>query len=136
VVAEDCGRVINPMIVDGQVAGGVAQGIGAALYEEVVYDAAGQLLTASLADYVIPSASEIPAIQTIHLDSESPTSLGGFRGMGEGGTIGAPAAIANALADALAPLGGEIFELPMTPDRLFRLIENLNAPAVEQQHGS
>jgi carbon-monoxide dehydrogenase large subunit len=124
------------MIVDGQVAGGVAQGIGAALYEEVVYDAAGQLLTASLADYVIPSASEIPAIQTIHLDSESPTSLGGFRGMGEGGTIGAPAAIANALADALAPLGGEIFELPMTPDRLFRLIENLNAPAVEQQHGS
>jgi carbon-monoxide dehydrogenase large subunit len=136
VVAEDCGRVINPMIVDGQVAGGVAQGIGAALYEEVVYDDAGQLLTASLADYVIPSASEIPAIQTIHLDSESPTSLGGFRGMGEGGTIGAPAAIANALADALAPLGGEIFELPMTPDRLFRLIENLNAPAVEQQHGS
>jgi carbon-monoxide dehydrogenase large subunit len=127
VVAEDCGRVINPMIVDGQVHGAVAQGIGAALYEEVVYDGEGQLLTASLADYVIPAASEIPTIETVHLDAESPSTLGGFRGMGEGGTIGAPAAVANALSDALAPLGGEIFELPMTPDRLFRLIEHLKA---------
>jgi carbon-monoxide dehydrogenase large subunit len=125
VVAEDCGHMINPMIVDGQVHGGVAQGIGAALYEEVVYDDTGQLLTASLADYVIPAASEVPPIETIHLETESPSTLGGFRGMGEGGTIGAPAAIANALADAVAPLGGEIFELPMTPDRLFRLIEAL-----------
>jgi carbon-monoxide dehydrogenase large subunit len=123
VVAEDCGRVINPMIVDGQVHGGVAQGIGAALYEEVVYDETGQLLTASLADYVIPSAGEVPAIETIHLDTASPSTLGGFRGMGEGGTVGAPAAIANALADALAPLGIEIFELPMTPERLYRAIE-------------
>ncbi len=127
VVAEDCGRVINPMIVDGQVHGGVAQGIGAALYEEIVYDETGQLLTANLADYVIPSAGEIPSIETIHLETESPSTLGGFRGMGEGGTIGAPAAIANALADALAPLGGEIFELPMTPERLFRLIEAAKA---------
>jgi carbon-monoxide dehydrogenase large subunit len=123
VVAEDCGRVINPMIVDGQVHGGVAQGIGAALYEEIVYDETGQLLTASLADYVIPAAGEVPSIETIHLEAESPSTLGGFRGMGEGGTIGAPAAIANALADALAPFGAEVFELPMTPERLFRLIE-------------
>jgi carbon-monoxide dehydrogenase large subunit len=129
VVAEDCGRVINPMIVDGQVHGAVAQGIGAALCEEVVYDGNGQLLTASLADYVIPAASDVPAIETIHLESESPSTLGGFRGMGEGGTIGAPAAIANALADALLPLGAEIFELPMTPERLFRLIEKATAPA-------
>jgi carbon-monoxide dehydrogenase large subunit len=127
VVAEDCGRVINPMIVDGQVHGGVAQGIGAALYEEIVYDDTGQLLTATLADYVIPSAGEVPSIETIHLETESPSTLGGFRGMGEGGTIGAPAAIANALADALAPLGAEIFELPMTPERLFRLIEAAKA---------
>jgi aerobic carbon-monoxide dehydrogenase large subunit len=127
VVAEDCGRIINPLIVDGQVHGAVAQGIGAALYEEVVYDETGQLLTASLADYVIPGADNVPTIETIHLQTESPTTLGGFRGMGEGGTIGAPAAIANALADALAPLGGEIFELPMTPERLFRLIEQLKA---------
>jgi aerobic carbon-monoxide dehydrogenase large subunit len=122
-VAEDCGRLINPMIVDGQVHGAVAQGIGAALYEEVVYDENGQILTASLADYIIPAASEMPPIEVTHLESVLPDTLGGFRGMGEGGTIGAPAAIANALADALAPLGIQIFELPVTPERLFRLIE-------------
>ena len=123
VVAEDCGRIINPLIVDGQVHGGVAQGIGAALYEEVVYDDEGQLLTASLVDYLVPSAGEIPPIDVVHLETESPTTLGGFRGMGEGGTIGAPAAIANAIADALSPLGIEINELPVTPERLFRLID-------------
>ena len=111
------------MIVDGQVHGGVAQGIGAALYEEVVYDAEGQIMTASLVDYLVPSASEIPSMQVVHLDSASPTTLGGFRGMGEGGTIGAPAAIANAIADALSPLGIAIDELPVTPERLFRLVE-------------
>jgi aerobic carbon-monoxide dehydrogenase large subunit len=121
--------VINPMIVDGQVHGAVAQGIGAALYEEVVYDDAGQLLTASLADYVIPTASEVPSVTTVHLDVESPSTVGGFRGMGEGGRIGAPAAIANALADALAPLGAEVFELPMTPERLFRLVERVKVRA-------
>jgi aerobic carbon-monoxide dehydrogenase large subunit len=127
VVAEDCGRIINPMIVDGQVHGAVAQGIGAALYEEVIYNDAGQLLTASLADYVIPTASEVPSITTAHLEAESPSTVGGFRGMGEGGTIGAPAAIANALADALAPFRAEIFELPMTPERLFCLVEKVKA---------
>jgi carbon-monoxide dehydrogenase large subunit len=130
VVAEDCGRMINPMIVDGQVHGAVAQGIGDAIYEEVVYDDAGQLLTASLADYVIPTASQVPSITTVHLEAESASTLGGFRGMGEGGTIGAPAAIANALSDALAPLGAEIFELPMTPQRLFRLIQNVKGYGV------
>jgi carbon-monoxide dehydrogenase large subunit len=126
-VAEDCGRLVNPMIVDGQVHGGVAQGIGAALYEEVVYDEQGQITTASLADYVVPSACEIPPMQVMHLESMSPTTLGGFRGMGEGGTIGAPAAVANAVADALSPLGIEINELPATPERLFRLIEAARA---------
>ena len=136
VVAEDCGRLINPMIVDGQVHGAVAQGIGAALSEEIVYDEAGQLLTASLADYGIPIASEVPAITTRHLETESPSTVGGFRGMGEGGTIGAPAAIANALADALAPFGAEIFELPMTPERLFRLVESGKRPSVRaRQNG-
>jgi aerobic carbon-monoxide dehydrogenase large subunit len=122
-VAEDCGRLVNPLIVEGQVHGGVAQGIGAALYEEVVYDEQGQINTASLVDYLVPSAGEIPPMHVVHLDSASPTTLGGFRGMGEGGTIGAPAAVANALADALSPLGIEINELPVTPERLFRLIE-------------
>jgi aerobic carbon-monoxide dehydrogenase large subunit len=124
IVAEDCGRVINPAIVDGQVHGAVVQGIGAALYEEVVYDETGQILTASLIDYALPRAGDVPAIMSRHLEIESPTTVGGFRGMGEGGTIGAPAAVANALADALAPLGVGIFELPTTPERLFRLFEN------------
>ena len=123
VVSEDCGRVINPLIVDGQVHGGVAQGIGAALMEEVVYDETGQILTASLVDYVVPSACEVPPIEVYHVESELPGTLGGFRGMGEGGTIGAPAAIANAITDALAPLGVEVYEVPVTPERLFRLIE-------------
>jgi carbon-monoxide dehydrogenase large subunit len=122
VVAEDCGRIINPMIVDGQVHGGVAQGVGAALYEEIIYDDAGQLLTGSLVDYIIPSAVEVPSMDVVHVESESAVA-GGFRGMGEGGTIGAPAAIANAIADALAPLGIDISSLPATPERIFRLIQ-------------
>ncbi|MCC8936709.1 xanthine dehydrogenase family protein [Bradyrhizobium sp. Arg68] len=122
VVAEDCGRIINPMIVDGQVHGGVAQGIGAALFEELIYDEDGQLLTASLVDYMIPSAPEVPFMDVVHVESES-TVAGGFRGMGEGGTIGAPAAIANAIADALSPLGIGVSILPMTPERIFELME-------------
>ncbi|MSQ19710.1 MAG: xanthine dehydrogenase family protein molybdopterin-binding subunit [Betaproteobacteria bacterium] len=123
VVAEDCGRVVNPMIVEGQVHGGVAQGIGAALLEEVVYSEDGQLMTGSLMDYVLPSATGIPMMDVLHVEAESPSTLGGFRGMGEGGTIGAPAAIANAVSDALSPLGIEINELPATPERIFRLVE-------------
>jgi carbon-monoxide dehydrogenase large subunit len=124
VVVEDCGRVINPLIVEGQVRGGVAQGIGAALYEEVVYDEAGQLLTGTLMDYLVPTAAELIPIEVHHIETPSPTTLGGFRGMGEGGTIGAPAAIANAVSDALAPLGIAITELPITPERLFRLVND------------
>ena len=130
VVAEDCGRIVNPMIVDGQVHGGVAQGIGAALYEEVVHDESGQILTGSFVDYVVPSAAEIPDMAVIHLETESPSTLGGYRGMGEGGTIGAPAAIANAVADALSGLDARVNELPITPDRLFRLIRD-----AEQREG-
>ncbi|HKX78109.1 MAG TPA: xanthine dehydrogenase family protein molybdopterin-binding subunit [Novosphingobium sp.] len=122
VVAEDCGRIINPMIVDGQVQGAVAQGIGAALLEEMVHGDDGQLLTASLADYLLPLASDVPDIGIVHIEAELPNNVGGFRGMGEGGTIGAPAAIANAITDALAPLGIEIETLPATPERIFRLV--------------
>jgi aerobic carbon-monoxide dehydrogenase large subunit len=132
VVAEDCGRIINPMIVDGQVHGGVAQGIGAALFEEMIYDEDGQLVSASLVDYVIPSAVEIPHIDVVHIESESAVA-GGFRGMGEGGTIGAPAAIANAIADALSPLGINVSILPMNPERLFRLLENARMKAKGSQ---
>jgi carbon-monoxide dehydrogenase large subunit len=122
VIAEDCGRIINPLIVTGQTRGALAQGVGAALLEEMVYDADGQLLTASLVDYLVPSAPEVPDMELVHLPAVAPNTLGGFRGMGEGGTIGAPAAIANAISDALAPLGVGITELPATPERLFRLI--------------
>jgi len=122
VVVEDCGRVINPLIVEGQAVGGVAQGIGAALLEELVYTEDGQLLTGSLMDYLPPTAAELPAVQVIHLERPSPTTLGGFKGVGEGGTIGAPAAIANAVADALAPFGVEVSELPLTAERLFQLL--------------
>jgi carbon-monoxide dehydrogenase large subunit len=118
-VVEDCGRIINPLIVEGQAIGGVAQGIGAALLEELVYGDDGQLLTASLMDYLVPTATEIPPVQVLHVERPSPTTLGGFKGVGEGGTIGAPAAIANAIADALTPLGVEVRELPVTPGRLF-----------------
>ena len=131
VVAEDCGQLVNPLIVEGQVHGGVAQGIGAALYEEVTYDDQGQLLTGSFVDYVVPSASEVPPMRVLHMDTVSP-AIGGFRGMGEGGTIGAPAAIANAISDALAPLGIEIDELPVTPERLFRLIQAARAKECSQ----
>lgn len=122
VVAEDCGRVINPMIVEGQVQGAVAQGIGAALLEEVMHDDAGQVVTASLADYLVPTAADVPRIGIAHVESVLPPTQGGVRGMGEGGTIGAPAAIANAIADALSPFGIEVTTLPMTPERIFRLV--------------
>ena len=122
VVVEDCGRIINPLIVEGQAIGGVAQGVGAALLEEIVYDGDGQLLTGSLMDYLVPTAAELPPVEVVHLERPSPTTLGGFKGVGEGGTIGAPAAVANAIADALKPLGIELSELPVTPDRLFRLL--------------
>ncbi|MCX7308898.1 MAG: molybdopterin-dependent oxidoreductase, partial [Afipia sp.] len=124
VVAEDCGRIINPMIVDGQIHGAVAQGIGAALLEEIVHDDAGQVLTASLADYLLPLATNVPEIGIVHIEADLPNNIGGFRGMGEGGTIGAPAAIANAISDALSPLGIEIDTLPATPERIFQLVRS------------
>jgi carbon-monoxide dehydrogenase large subunit len=123
IVVEDCGRVINPLIADGQAHGGVAQGIGVALMEEVIHDANGQVLTASLVDYVVPSAVEVPSMDVVHVDAELPNTIGGFRGLGEGGTIGAPACIANAISDALSPFGIEIMEIPATPERIFRLVE-------------
>ncbi|MBP0623757.1 xanthine dehydrogenase family protein molybdopterin-binding subunit [Cupriavidus consociatus] len=132
VIAEDCGRIINPLIVTGQTRGALAQGVGAALLEEVVYDSDGQLLTASFVDYLLPSAPEVPELEMVHLNTEAPNTLGGFRGMGEGGTIGSPAAIANAIADALSPLGIEIVELPATPERLFQLVRQSKLESMEE----
>jgi carbon-monoxide dehydrogenase large subunit len=104
VVVEDCGPIINPLLVEGQIHGAVAQGLGEALLEELVYDDDGQLLTATLMDYAVPRADGLPSFEIGHLETPSPRMPGGFKGMGEGGTIGAPAALANAVADALRPL--------------------------------
>jgi carbon-monoxide dehydrogenase large subunit len=123
VVAHDCGKVINPTIVEGQVHGGVAQGVGGALFEEMVYDAEGQLLTGTLMDYLVPSATDLPAIDTVHLEYPSPRNPLGAKGLGEGGAISPPAAIANAIDDALAPLGIRVRETPASPARVLALIE-------------
>jgi carbon-monoxide dehydrogenase large subunit len=116
VVVEDCGPVINPMLVEGQIHGAVAQGLGEALLEELVYDAEGQLLTATLMDYALPKADVMPTLEIGHLETPSPLMPGGFKGMGEGGTIGAPAALANAVADAVRPV--PVLRLPLRPEHL------------------
>jgi carbon-monoxide dehydrogenase large subunit len=117
-VVEDAGTLINPMIVDGQIRGGVAQGIANALLEEIVYDEDGNILTASLMDYLPPTATEIPNIEIHHLETPTSATITGAKGLGEGGTIGAPAAVLNAIADALAYLGVSVNELPATPERI------------------
>ncbi|MGA7485507.1 MAG: xanthine dehydrogenase family protein molybdopterin-binding subunit [Xanthobacteraceae bacterium] len=126
-VAEDCGTMINPMIVDGQVRGGVVQGIGTALYEEIPYDEQGQPLAGTLADYLVPGAAELPAIKIVHLSTPTPYPEYGVKGMGDGGAIAPPAAIANAVRDALAPLGAEVNETPLSPRRVLAAIRRAQA---------
>jgi carbon-monoxide dehydrogenase large subunit len=123
VVVEDCGTMINPLIVDGQVHGGTAQGIGGALYEHLIYDENGQLLSPTLVEYLLPTALDIPSIEVHHMQTPSPSTIGGIKGMGEGGAIAPLPALANAVTDALAPLGVAVDALPISPDRLRRLIE-------------
>jgi carbon-monoxide dehydrogenase large subunit len=115
---EDAGRIINPMIADGQIHGGIAQGIGNALFEEIIYDQLGNIQTATLADYMPPTACEIPPIELHHIETPAASSVTGAKGLGEGGTIGAPAAIINAVNDALAPFGVSIDEIPATPQQI------------------
>ncbi|TFF27101.1 xanthine dehydrogenase family protein molybdopterin-binding subunit [Jiella endophytica] len=118
VIVEDAGVMINPMVVDGQVLGGAAQGIGTALFEEMAFDASGQPMAATFADYHLPGAAEIPAIRIQHMESPSPLTRFGQKGIGESGAIGPPAAIANAVNDAMADLGASIGELPIKPERV------------------
>jgi aerobic carbon-monoxide dehydrogenase large subunit len=118
VCVEDTGRVINPLIVEGQVHGALAQGIGGALAEHLVYDEAGQLLTGTFMEYAMPTASVIPALETEHIE-EPAANLAGVRGVGEGGTLGPAAVLANAVADALAPFGVEPDTLPLSPVRVW-----------------
>jgi carbon-monoxide dehydrogenase large subunit len=127
VVAEDCGRVINPLIVDGQIHGGSAQGIATALLEELCYSDDGQLLTASFMDYLLPTAWDVPAFEVHHMETPSTNHQLGTKGVGEGGTIAAPAAVANAVADAL---GVEVNRLPISPQRVRELLEDRPDPRV------
>jgi carbon-monoxide dehydrogenase large subunit len=122
-VAHDCGVVVNPLLVEGQIAGGTAQGIGGVLLEEIAYDEGGQLLTGSLADYLVPTASDIPDMAMVHQHSPSPLNPLGVKGVGEGGAVAPPAAIANAVCDALAPFGVEFNTTPITPERVVHNIK-------------
>jgi len=123
-IAYDVGRAINPLIVHGQLVGALAQGIGGALLEELVYDEQGQLLTSTFMDYLLPTAMEMPDATIARILEETPTPLNplGVKGVGEGGSSGCGGAIANAVADALEPLGVSITSLPLSPDRLLSLI--------------
>ena len=122
IVSEDCGPMINPAVVEGQIAGGTVQGIGGALYEQLAYDADGNPLTTTFMDYLVPTIAEVPVIEHGHVETPGP-GPGGYKGVGEGGAIGAPPAVINAVADALAPFGVAITRLPLTPAAILELIQ-------------
>jgi carbon-monoxide dehydrogenase large subunit len=124
VLVHDCGTQVNPMIVEGQLHGGIAQGLAAALYEELVYDGeTGQLVNGTLVDYFVPTAADLPRFELDHLETPSPVTALGIKGVGENGTIGAAAAVANAICDALAPFGVELDTLPLTAESVWRALE-------------
>jgi aerobic carbon-monoxide dehydrogenase large subunit len=121
-VVEDGGVLVNPMIVDGQIAGGTAQGIGTGLYEAMPFDVQGQPLASTLLDYILPGATEVPDIRILHMETPSPYTEFGVKGIGEGGAVGPPAAIVSAVNDALRPLGVELHGVPLTPERILDAI--------------
>jgi carbon-monoxide dehydrogenase large subunit len=127
VIVEDCGTMVNPMIVEGQTLGGAVQGIGTALFEEMAFDANGQPQASTLADYMLPGATDIPRISIHHIETPSPHTEYGIKGVGEGGAIPPPAAIFNAVNDALRPLGVEVGETPLTPHKLVRALAEAEA---------
>lgn len=123
VIVEDGGTLVNPMVVDGQIYGGAAQGVGTALFEEMPFDQHAQPLASTLSDYIVPGPAEVPAMRILHMETPSPLTEFGVKGIGEGGAVAPPAAIANAVNDALGPLGVEITESPLTPRRILAAIE-------------
>jgi carbon-monoxide dehydrogenase large subunit len=129
VVSEDCGVMINPNVVEGQIAGGVVQGIGGVLYEHQAYDDAGTPLATTFVDYLLPTATEVPDIEYHHIETPSPTNPGGHKGLGEGGAIAAPPCVINAIADALSPLGAKVRDQPLGPADVVALIEAATASA-------
>ena len=126
VAVDDCGRVINPMLVDGQVQGGIVQSIGQALYEEVVYDENGQLVTGTLMDYAVPRASKIPHFELDRTETPSPVNPLGIKGVGEAGTIGATPAIVSAVIDALSPYGVRHLDMPIKPETVWKIINGVS----------
>jgi len=122
VVVHDCGRIINPLILDGQIHGGVAQGLGGAFWEKLAYDDAGQPLATTMMDYLLPTASDLPEVEVAHHETPSPLNPLGVKGAGEAGVIPVAAVIAQAVEDALRPLGIDITESPLSPNRLRQLI--------------
>jgi carbon-monoxide dehydrogenase large subunit len=127
VAVDDCGNQINPLIVEGQVHGGVVQGVAQALWEEAIYDDDGQLRSASFMDYLVPSAAEVPNIRTDSIVTPSPSNPMGVKGIGEAGTIGSAAAVINAVCDALAPFGIHDLTMPASPAKVWRAIEAAKA---------
>jgi carbon-monoxide dehydrogenase large subunit len=123
VAVDDVGVVVNPMIVDGQVHGGVAQGIGQALYEHAIYDEAGQLITGSMTDYAVPNMTQIPTVETARTETPCPHNLTGIKGVGETGTIASSQAVVNAVVDALSPLGIKHIDMPLTPERVWKAMQ-------------
>jgi len=123
VAVDDCGKIINPLIVAGQVHGGVAQGLGQALWEQAVYDDNGQLLTGELTDYAVPRAHMMPWIESAHTETPSPVNPLGVKGVGEAGTIGCSPAVVNSVVDALSHLGVRHIDMPLTPEKIWRLIQ-------------
>jgi carbon-monoxide dehydrogenase large subunit len=130
---DDCGRVINPMIVDGQVHGGVAMGIGQALLEEIVYDEQGQLKTSTFADYLLPGSTDVPRVETERTETPSPVNVLGAKGIGEAGTIVATATIVNAVMDALRPFGVRHIDMPLRPEKIWRAVRQARAEGGSQK---
>jgi carbon-monoxide dehydrogenase large subunit len=129
VVVHDSGRIINPQIVEGQIRGGIVQGLGSVLYEAIRHDEQGQTLQASLMDYLLPTIADVPDIEILHQETWATDTAGGFKGVGEGGTIGAVPAIAVAIADALRASAVRVTELPLRPDKIIALIDGVDRPA-------
>ena len=127
IAVDDCGKVINPLLVDGQIQGGIAQGLGQALFEEVVYDENGQLLTGSLMDYPLPKAEDLPRLELARTETPTPVNPLGVKGVGEAGTIGSTPAIVNAVIDALAPFGVVHIDMPLKPEKIWRLCQGKEA---------